>query len=137
MRARGKGGLLLVSSGAGYGGGSFMAVYAGTKAFQLCFGEGLWAELRPQGVDVLTLVLNQTDTPAFRKLLEEKGLPVPPNLASPDEVAAEGLARLAHGPVHNHGQDDASPGHAPNSPAARRERVVMIDQMSRRVFGGR
>ncbi|WP_241842209.1 SDR family NAD(P)-dependent oxidoreductase [Pseudofrankia sp. BMG5.36] len=34
MRARGRGGLLLVNSGAAYGGGSFMATYAGSKAFE-------------------------------------------------------------------------------------------------------
>ena len=51
MRQRGRGGILLVGSGSCYGGASFMAVYAGTKAFDLCLGEGLWAELRPHGVD--------------------------------------------------------------------------------------
>lgn len=137
MRARGRGGLLLVNSGACYGGGSFMSVYAGTKAFELCFAEGLWAELRPHGVDVLSLVLGQTDTPAFRQLLAAKGLPVPPNLASPDAVATIGLDRLAHGPVHNCGQDDDAVGFATGPASARRERVLMIDRMSRAVFGER
>ncbi|MFA5939519.1 MAG: SDR family NAD(P)-dependent oxidoreductase [Sinimarinibacterium sp.] len=137
MRARGRGGLLLVNSGACYGGGSFMSVYAGTKAFELCFAEGLWAELRPHGVDVLSLALGQTDTPALRRLLADKGLPVPSTLASPDDVATIGLERLAHGPVHNWGQDDAAAGYAPSSAAARRERVLMVDRMSRAVFGAR
>ena len=75
MRARGRGGLLLVSSGACYGGASFMAAYSASKAFVLNFGESLWAELRPHGVDVLNLILGRTDTPAFRKLLAEKGMP--------------------------------------------------------------
>jgi short-subunit dehydrogenase len=55
MRERRRGGLLLVSSGAAWGGAPFMAVYSGTKAFDLRFGESLWAELRPFGVDVLSL----------------------------------------------------------------------------------
>lgn len=137
MRARGGGGLLLVNSGACYGGGSFMSVYAGTKAFELCFAEGLWAELRPHGVDVLSLVLGQTDTPALRQLLAEKGLPIPRGLASPDAVAATGLDRLAHGPVHNWGVEDTASGYAPSSASARRERVLMVDRMSRSVFGAR
>src|SRR5262245_24127713 len=53
MKARGRGGLLLVNSGACYGGGSFLAAYSASKAFMLCFGEALWAELRPHGVEVL------------------------------------------------------------------------------------
>ena len=74
MRARRRGGLLLVNSGAAYGGGSFMATYTGSKAFELCFGESLWAELRPFNVDVLNLVLGKTETPAFRALLAEKAV---------------------------------------------------------------
>jgi short-subunit dehydrogenase len=135
MKQRGRGGLLLVSSGACYGGASFLAAYSASKAFVLCFAEGLWAELRPHGVDVLTLVMGQTDTPAFRALLAGKGLPFPPNTASPDEVAKTGLERLAHGPVHHWGQDDDVAGFAPNSAKARRERVLLIDSMTKPIFG--
>jgi short-subunit dehydrogenase len=135
MKERGRGGLLLVNSGACYGGASVMAVYSAGKAFTLCLGEGLWAELRPHGVDVLNLVLGRTDTPAFRKLLAEKGVPVPDNIASPDEVAEVGLARLAHGTVHNWGVPDDAAGFAPNSAAARRERILKIDTTSQQVFG--
>src|SRR5579859_3545239 len=49
MRSRRRGGLLLVNSGACYGGGSFLAAYSATKAFMLNLGEGLWSELRPHG----------------------------------------------------------------------------------------
>jgi len=137
MRARGRGGLLLVNSGACYGGASFMAAYSASKAFALCFGEGLWAELRPHGVDVLNLVLGQTDTPAFRKLLAEKGMPVPANIASSEDVARVALERLPQGPVHNWGLADDVSGYAPSSAAMRRERVLMVDRMSQGVFGKR
>ena len=135
MKKRGRGGLLLVSSGACYGGASFLAAYSASKAFVLGFAEGLWAELRPHGVDVLTLVMGQTDTPAFRALLAEKGLPFPENTASPDEVAKLGLERLAHGPIQNWGLDDDVVGYATGSAKARRERVLMIDSMTKPIFG--
>jgi uncharacterized protein len=135
MRARRKGGLLLVNSGACYGGASFMATYSASKAFALNLGESLWTELRPHGVHVLNLVLGRTDTPAFRALLAEKGLPVPPNLASPDEVAQVGLDRLAHGPVHNWGQADDVTGYAPSSAGARRSRIIAIDGATKQIFG--
>jgi NAD(P)-dependent dehydrogenase (short-subunit alcohol dehydrogenase family) len=112
-----------------------MAAYAASKAFLLCFGEALWAELRPYGIDVLNLILGRTDTPAFRALLAEKGLPVPEDIASPEDVARIGLERLPHGPVHNWGLEDDVAGYAPNSAALRRERVLMIDRMSKDVFG--
>lgn len=135
MRQRKRGGILLVGSGSCYGGGSFMAVYSGSKAFDLCFGESLWAELRPHGVDVLYLVLGITDTPELRRLLTEKGLPPPPGMASPVDVAELGLARLPHGPVHNWGQEDGEAGYAPNSPDDRRARIMFVDEASKRVFG--
>jgi short-subunit dehydrogenase len=135
MRARRKGGLLLVNSGACYGGASFMAAYSASKAFTLNFGESLWAELRPHGVDVLNLVLGRTDTPAFRALLAEKGLPVPPDLAAPDDVAEIGLNRLAQGPTYNWGLADDVAGYAPTSAAARRSRIQAIDVATKQVYG--
>lgn len=131
MRARRRGGLLLVNSGAAYGGGSFMAAYAGSKAFELCFGESLWAELRPYNVDVLNLVLGKTETPSFRALLAEKGLPEPTDWATPQDVAEAGVTRLSHGPIHNQGQAVDTAGDE------RRARILMIDEMAKGVFGER
>jgi uncharacterized protein len=135
MRQRGRGGLLLANSYACYGGGSFMACYTASKAFELAFAESLWSELKPHGVDVLTLVMGMTDTPAFRELLGEKGLPVPPDVASAEEVAAFGLAHLADGPIQNWGLAETEGGPA-MSAADRRDRVRARDAASVVVFGG-
>lgn len=136
MRARRRGGLLLVNSFACYGGGQFMACYTGSKAFDLTFGESLWSELKPYGVDVLSLVMGMTDTPAFNALLAEKGLPAPAGVASPDDVAAFGLANLANGPVQNWAVPEAYPlGDGIGSAAERRERIILIDQRSSDIFG--
>jgi short-subunit dehydrogenase len=136
MAARGRGGLMLVNSGAGYGGALGLATYAASKAFELVFAEGLWAELQPSGVDVLTLVLGQTDTPEYRRLLAEKGLPIPPDLASPVAVAEAGLAQLPHGPIHNFGQPNDVAGIAPASPDARRARVQAISAITAHLVDG-
>jgi short-subunit dehydrogenase len=98
MRDRGRGALVIVSSGAGWAGGGRMAIYSSTKAFDRTFAEALWAELRPAGVDVLTLVLATTDTPALRRLLERTGMPAPA-LADPVEAVRLGLAHLTDGPA--------------------------------------
>ncbi len=55
MVARGRGGILIVSSAAAYQPTPYMATYGATKGFELLYGEALWAELRGQGVDVLVL----------------------------------------------------------------------------------
>jgi short-subunit dehydrogenase len=67
MAARGRGGIVLVTSGAAWAGGAYLAAYGASKAFDLVLGEALWAELQPLGVDALSMVLGPTDTPAFRK----------------------------------------------------------------------
>lgn len=135
MRARKRGGILLVNSGACYGGARFMATYSASKAFTLCFAEGLWDELRDYNVDVLTLVMGMTDTPALRELLKQKGLPTPPALADPKAVAALGLERLPHGPIQNWGIGDDEAGWAGTPAADRRKRVIAIGQASAHVFG--
>jgi short-subunit dehydrogenase len=135
MRGRGRGGIILVGSGACYGGLSGIAIYTGVKAFDLCFGEALWAELRHHGVEVLNLILGRTDTPAHRRLMERNGQPVPEGMAKPEDVAEIGLAQLPHGPVYNWGQTNDVAGMAPKSPDARRARIIAIEEMSRAYTG--
>lgn len=130
MRARGRGGMILVGSGACYGGLHGIGVYCGVKAFDLCFGEGLWAEMRHHNVDVLNLILGRTDTPAHRHLMESKGQPVPEGMANAEDVARIGLEQLPHGPVYNWGQSNDLAGYAPNSPDDRRARIVAIEAMT-------
>ena len=103
MVERGRGGIALVTSGAAWAGGSHIAVYGATKAFDLILAESLWAELRPQGVDVLAMVLGTTDTPAFRRAFGDRDIA---NLADPDDVARDLLDNLANGPTF---PPDASP----------------------------
>ena len=99
MKARGRGGILLVGSLAGYVGASSEAIYAAVKAFGRIFAEGLWVELREHGVDVLELVLGVTRTPAMERAGLDFSMPGM-HVSEPDEVAREGLAHLADGPVH-------------------------------------
>jgi short-subunit dehydrogenase len=106
MAARGRGGIVLVGSGAGLVGAPNIAAYAATKAFDMVLGEALWAELHDQGIDVLSLVLGLTDTPALRRLLARRGVlagpdddrPIP-GAVSADDVARDALEHLADGPT--------------------------------------
>ena len=135
MRARGRGGLLLIGSGACWGGSAHMATYSGLKAFALNFAEGLWSELHGAGVDVLYAALGQTDTPEFRRFLAAHGMPVPDGLADPAKVAALALERLAHGPLLIWGQEDEEAGRLPQSAAQRRVRAAMISAATKGIFG--
>ncbi|MFZ1164103.1 SDR family NAD(P)-dependent oxidoreductase [Mycobacterium sp.] len=99
MRARRRGGIVVLGSLAGYLGSARHTVYGGVKAFTRLFAEGLWLELREHGVDVLELVLGVTRTPAMERVglnFDAPGVVV----ADPADVAREGLEWLGRGPVH-------------------------------------
>ena len=103
MSARRRGGIIVVSSGAAFAGCPNMVVYGASKAFDMVFAEALWTELHGQGVDVLSLVLAETDTPALRRLRARRGevddpdAPLP-GAATVDEVVTDALEQLPHGP---------------------------------------
>lgn len=132
MRKRGRGGLMVVGSGACYGGLPGIGVYGATKAFDLVLCEALWAELEPHGVDVLSYVIDRTDTPAHRELMQARGMPIPEGMADPDDVARLGLERLPFGPVCNWGEADDEAVMSATSAAQRRERVRAIGAVSAR-----
>ncbi len=104
MVARGRGGIVLLGSGAGFAGAPNMVAYGASKAFDMVMAEALWAELHPSGVDVLGLILGETDTPALRRLRKHLGHDESPEAkipgaASVDEVVREAFENLSNGPT--------------------------------------
>ncbi|MGW4099382.1 SDR family NAD(P)-dependent oxidoreductase [Mycobacterium sp. NPDC004974] len=104
MVDRGRGGIIIFGSGAGFAGGPNMVAYGASKAFDMVFAEALWTELHDKGVDVLGLILGKTDTPALRKLEHERGqiaspAQTPPGAAAVDDVVAAAFANLTEGPT--------------------------------------
>ncbi len=95
MVARGRGGIILIGSLAGNAGAPNLATYGGSKAYTQIFGEALWSELKPHGVDVLVQVLGATDTPRAR--LSNNVFAAKPGSQSSDEVAQQALDELAEG----------------------------------------
>ena len=96
LTARGRGGLILVSSLAALSGCAGTAVYSASKAFDQLLAESLWYEWAPRGVDVLCLLAGVTDTPSFRSAGAD-----PEQYAGMDaaDVAREGLENVANGPT--------------------------------------
>jgi short-subunit dehydrogenase len=126
MVARGRGALILVTSGAAWVGGAGLAAYGATKAFDLILAEALWAEWRGSGVDVLALVLGRTNTPSLRRLLDAAGEPHG-DLADPGDVAREALDHLADGPTWIYGSANPEGG-SPFGALSRRDAVLAMSR---------
>jgi len=94
MVARCSGGFVVMSSLAGMQGSPPITVYAATNAFGAILAEGLWAELRGSGVDVVTCVAGAVETPG---LAETKARRAPGTL-TPDQVVTAALNGLGRGP---------------------------------------
>ena len=96
--ARGRGGVILMSSMSGFQGTALVANYAATKAWNINMAQGLWDEFKPHGIDVLGCVAGATSTPGFNNNTpQEKRSKAFPML--PEKVARQGLAALGKRPI--------------------------------------
>jgi short-subunit dehydrogenase len=120
MAARGKGGIVLVSSMAALQGIKIFTHYGAGKAYELILGEGLWDELRDHGVDALAYVVGSTATPNFLENARQMAVPDPAELEkltgvgalenaaprSPESVAAALFDQIGAGPrAYSHPDD--------------------------------
>jgi short-subunit dehydrogenase len=94
MVDRGRGGLVVMSSLAGQQGSPGIATYAATKAFGAVLAEGLWAELRGTGVDVVACLAGAVLTPGLAQAKQRRA----PGTVGPEVVVAAALDALGHGP---------------------------------------
>lgn len=137
MVARGAGGVLLVGSQAALGGVRKLAMYAATKSFAMTLGEGLWAEWKGQGVDVLNLLIGTVDTPTMRDAMVRQGIAgaLTMQLAKAEDIAAIALRELPNGPTLIHPDDLAESPTGSHSGQARREHVLRISAESALFIG--
>jgi uncharacterized protein len=97
MLARGRGGIILLSSLSAMRGSALVASYAATKAWNLILAESLWDELRDTGVDVLGVLPGTTRTPGLLSSTPQAGLATA-NMMEPADVAREALDVLGRMP---------------------------------------
>jgi short-subunit dehydrogenase len=131
MARRGRGGILLMASLASSQGAPLLASYGASKAFDVVLAEGLWAELRGRGVDVLACRAGPTRTPAYRATRPRAEVPT----MEPDEVAAQALARLARGPTMVAGALNKAVAFALSRLLTRRAAIAVMGRGTRRLYG--
>ncbi|MGB5812173.1 MAG: SDR family NAD(P)-dependent oxidoreductase [Polyangiales bacterium] len=99
LAARGRGGLILMSSMSGFQGTAMVANYAATKSYDKILAEGLWYELRENGVDVLACVAGAKLTPSFMSSTDRFPNSWLARPMQPDEVTGQALRDLGRQPA--------------------------------------
>ncbi|HAC63735.1 MAG TPA: oxidoreductase, partial [Cyanothece sp. UBA12306] len=96
MKQKRSGGIINVSSIAGFQPLPYLSVYAATKAFVLSFSEALWAENKNTGVNILALCPGPTESNFFKEAQFPDNFPGKSNgqLTSAEEVVKDALNSL-------------------------------------------
>ncbi len=132
MRTRGRGGIVLMGSGAGLGGQPGVAAYSGVKGFVLNLAESLWAELRGSGVDVIGIAAPVMETPSLRRTLGDLAIP---GIFAPEDVVDTALERLrGGGPSYIYAFGEP-PEESERQTDMRRDRVIAVEAISAAFFG--
>jgi short-subunit dehydrogenase len=97
MRARRRGAIVLMSSLSGIQGSPRISAYAASKAFNTILAEGLWGELRDDGLDVIASCAGAIRTPGYLATSEAAPREAPGTL-DPADVAEQTLSALGRGP---------------------------------------
>jgi len=130
MRARKRGGIVLMGSGAGLGGQPGVAAYAAAKAYVLTLAESLWAELRHDGVDVIGIAAPIMETPSLRRTLGAMSIP---GILDPAEVVRTTLHRLPAGCSYVYAFNEPE-AESERQTQLRRQRVLEVEKITMQLF---
>lgn len=131
MARRGRGGIIIMASLASTQGTALVTTYAATKAFDLVFAEGLWDELRDNGVDVLACRAGATRTPAYER--SKPAVESAPVMES-EAVAREALAALGKTPSMVTGHLNRAVSFLMNHVLPRRAAVTIMGRTTRKMY---
>lgn len=131
---RGKGGIIVMASGAGLGGQPNLALYSATKAFEINFAESLWAEYHERGIDVIGVAAPLMKTPMLLRTVPE-GFDLS-SAYEPAEVTHNALAGLLAGEPIQIVPDGPGQEKQPQVEADRKARLLGFVQFNKQFTGG-
>lgn len=132
--ARGKGGLVIMASGAGLGGQPNLAMYSATKAFEINFAESLWAEYHERGIDIIGIAAPIMHTPTLLRMVPE-GFDVS-DVYNPADVTHNALAGLLAGEPLQIVPDGPGQEKQPQVQADRKARLIGFVEFTKKFTGG-
>jgi uncharacterized protein len=131
---RGKGGIIVMASGAGLGGQPNLAMYSATKAFEINFAESLWAEYHERGIDVIGIAAPLMKTPMLLRTVPE-GFDLS-NAYEPADVTHNALAGLQAGEPVQIVPDGPGQEKQPQVEADRKARLIGFVEFNKKFTGG-
>lgn len=134
LLARGKGGIIVMASGAGLGGQPNLVLYSATKAFEINFAESLWAEYHERGIDVIGIAAPIMLTPTLLRMVPE-GFDVS-DVYDPADVTHNALAGLLAGEPLQIVPDGPGQEKQPQVQADRKTRLVGFVEFNKMFTGG-
>jgi short-subunit dehydrogenase len=133
MVERGRGGVVLVSSGGALQGMKVFVSYGAAKSYELMLGEGLWDELRDHGVDAMAYVVGATATPHFIGSTDKEAVAAT-GAITPEQCAARLFEVLGTGPrAYSNPRDEE--GAIANAARPRAEVVAAIGRITGPLWG--
>ena len=96
--ARGRGGIVLMSSLSAFQGSAYISTYAATKAFNIVLAESLWEEWRTRGVDMLVCISGAVKTPNYVASQPQQTGRFSDSTMTPYQVVKEALYALGKQP---------------------------------------
>lgn len=134
LLARGKGGIIVMASGAGLGGQPNLAMYSATKAFEINLAESLWAEYHERGIDVIAIAAPIMRTPMLLRTVPE-GFDIS-DVYNPADVTHNALAGLLAGESLQIIPDGPGQEKQPQVQADRKARLVGFVEFNKMFTGG-
>lgn len=131
---RGKGGIIVMASGAGLGGQPNLVLYSATKAFEINFAESLWAEYHERGIDVIGIAAPIMRTPTLLRMVPE-GFDVS-DVYDPADVTHNALAGLLAGEPLQIIPDGPGQEKQPQVLVDRKERLIGFVEFNKMFTGG-
>ena len=134
MVERGKGGIILMSSLAGFQGSGFLSTYASTKAFNRILAESLWYEWKDKGVDVIGCCAGATATPNYLNTKPKDAGMFAPKVQLPEEVAEECLQKIGRVPSFVTGAGNRFASFMMNTLFSRKMAVSLMGDTTRKMY---
>lgn len=134
QNGQGRGGIIVMASGAGLGGQPNLVLYSATKAFEINFAESLWAEYHERGIDVIGIAAPIMRTPTLLRMVPE-GFDVS-DVYDPADVTHNALAGLLAGEPLQIVPDGPGQEKQPQVQADRKARLVGFVEFNKMFTGG-